>query len=306
MIKQAEAAGQAPPMPPPPPPHAPLRLESAGGYNPDSIRQKLDFIIKTNELHGLYPASRLDGIVRRLSALDWGAFSRAWGVPIDIITDLAPLALYDVAIFIDDSGSMTRGTRIDDMEALVTRITEVVTQFDDDGISVRFINADPIPAFDGLRSAADVNRVLSSISYEYDTQIGTELNKQLIQPFVVSRIKNRQLSKPVVIYVITDGEPSEPRNTMRNVLAAAMRDCQSAGLRKALAVSFAQVGADEAASKFLSELDDDKEIGDFIDTVNDYDEEALQLSRKQQSLSPFIYLLKFALGAINPRYDSLD
>lgn len=41
--------------------------------------------------------------------------------------------------------------------------------------------------------------------------------------------------------VITDGEPSEPRETMRNVLAAAMRDCQSAGLRKALAVSFAQV-----------------------------------------------------------------
>jgi hypothetical protein len=31
--------------------------------------------------------------VRRLSALDWGAFSRSWGVPIDIITDLAPLAL---------------------------------------------------------------------------------------------------------------------------------------------------------------------------------------------------------------------
>jgi hypothetical protein len=57
------------------------------------------------------------------------------------------------------------------MQALVTRITEVVTQFDEDGISVRFINADPMPAFDGLRSAADVNRMLSSISYDYDTQV---------------------------------------------------------------------------------------------------------------------------------------
>jgi hypothetical protein len=62
------------------------------------------------------------------------------------------------------------------------------------------------------------------------------------------------------------------------------------------------VGADEAASKFLSELDNDKEIGGSIDTVNDYDEEARQLTPKNQLLSPFIYLLKFALGAIDPRY----
>ena len=67
-----------------------------------------------------------------------------------------------------------------------------------------------------------------------------------------------------------------------------------------------KVGADEAASKFLCELDNDKEIGDSIDTVNDYDEEARQFTVKNQTLSPFIYLLKFALGAIDPRYDKLD
>lgn len=60
---------------------------------PVQLREKLDYIIQANSLQQLYPAERLDGVLRRLAAVDWAAFSAAWGVPLDEITDLAPLAL---------------------------------------------------------------------------------------------------------------------------------------------------------------------------------------------------------------------
>lgn len=43
----------------------------------------------------------------------------------------------------DDSGSMAfedGGDRIDDLKGILSRVAEVATLFDDDGIQVRFIN----------------------------------------------------------------------------------------------------------------------------------------------------------------------
>lgn len=47
----------------------------------------------------------------------------------------------------------------------------MVTQFDDDGISVRFINADSKPYYDGLKSPADVAMVMDTIKFEYGTKV---------------------------------------------------------------------------------------------------------------------------------------
>lgn len=84
-----------------------------------------------------------------------------------------------------------------------------------------------------------------------------------------------------------------------------MEACAASGLPKALALSFAQVGDDVGASKFLDELDNDAEIGDRIDTVGDYEAEAARLAAAHP-LSPYRYLMKLALGAIDHRYDELD
>lgn len=43
----------------------------------------------------------------------------------------------------DDSGSMVfeeRGERIDDLKLILSKVSEVATLFDDDGILVRFMN----------------------------------------------------------------------------------------------------------------------------------------------------------------------
>ena len=46
------------------------------------------------------------------------------------------LSLYDVVVFIDDSGSMLEGSKWRDLQAIVQQIVEITTQFDTDGIQV--------------------------------------------------------------------------------------------------------------------------------------------------------------------------
>lgn len=46
------------------------------------------------------------------------------------------LSLYDVVVFVDDSGSMLEGSKWRDLQAIVQQIVEMTTQFDTDGIQV--------------------------------------------------------------------------------------------------------------------------------------------------------------------------
>ena len=57
-------------------------------------------------------------------------------MPLELAHDLATLALYDIVIFADDSGSMVfeeGGERINDLKLIMGRVAEVATLFDEDG-----------------------------------------------------------------------------------------------------------------------------------------------------------------------------
>jgi hypothetical protein len=60
-------------------------------------------------------------------------------MPVELAVDLAALALFDIVIYADDSGSMTSGDgeRIEDLKLIVAKVAEVATLFDYDGIEVR-------------------------------------------------------------------------------------------------------------------------------------------------------------------------
>ena len=73
-------------------------------------------------------------------------------MPKELAIDLASLALYDIVMFADDSGSMAfeeNGERIDDLKLIASKVAEVATMFDDDGILMRFMNS-PVQG-NGLR-----------------------------------------------------------------------------------------------------------------------------------------------------------
>lgn len=64
------------------------------------------------------------------------ALGQRWNMPTELAHDLATLALYDIVIFADDSGSMIfeeGGERINDLKLILGRVAEVATLFDEDG-----------------------------------------------------------------------------------------------------------------------------------------------------------------------------
>ncbi|KAJ3116110.1 hypothetical protein HDU96_010404 [Phlyctochytrium bullatum] len=304
----------APPTTAPPPATAgyPAPSAPAPGVHPDQfniIHRHLTTLVKSNQLDIFYPPHRIQEIAGRLAKVDFTRISSAWRIPLEIAFDLAALALYDVVFYCDDSGSMSgaeNGTRIDDMKVILERVAEVATVFDDDGISVRFMNANVNG--DHITAAYQITQLLQGIPFKYTTPLGTELKKKIIDPFGLQKLRNGALGKPVLVIIITDGEPyPEPRNVVYKVIGDAKAELVKSGYPvKAITYQFAQCGRDEKAQEFLSELDSNQTIGDVIDAVSYYELECSEFAKKGVDLTPELYLVKLCVGAIDPSYDSQD
>ena len=85
-------------------------------------------------------------------------------MPMELAYSLATLALYDVIIYCDDSGSMAfeeNGERINDLKLMVGRVADVSTMFDEDGILVRFMNG--TLEGNGIRDSASAGQLISQV-----------------------------------------------------------------------------------------------------------------------------------------------
>lgn len=91
------------------------------------------------------------------------------------------------------------------------------------------------------------------------TPLGTALNQKVIQPFLMGGIQTRNLQKPILVIIITDGEPTgEPKTTVANVIKNAKNIAMNSPFGPgAIAFEFAQVGKDQAAQAYLAQLDKD-------------------------------------------------
>ncbi len=82
----------------------------------------------------------------------------------ELAYSLATLALYDIIIYADDSGSMAfeeGGERIQDLKLMVGRVADVATMFDDDGILVRFMNG--TLEGNGIRDSMSAGQLISQV-----------------------------------------------------------------------------------------------------------------------------------------------
>ena len=89
-------------------------------------------------------------------------------MPLVLAYRLATLALYDIIIYADDSGSMAfeeGGERINDLKLMVGRVADVSTMFDDDGILVRFMNG-TVEGY-GIRDSTSAGQLISQASCTY-------------------------------------------------------------------------------------------------------------------------------------------
>jgi len=331
------ASGGVPPGQPPqggqygaPPPQGgyggppPPQQVQSGPAEVQGYKQLLQACIQEKGLQNFYPPNSpiLDQIAQQ-AAPKVNQIIQRWRVAKEIANDIVKLALYDVVLYIDDSGSMQfeeEGSRIKDLRLILERVSFAATLFDADGISLRFMNTDLSgardqqgrPLQDGVATEAQIEQIMRGVQFKGLTPMGTSLRKKVIDEIVLGRAAQGQLRKPVLVIAITDGQPAgEPQNAVFDTIRYAFDTLQQRYPqygRGGVAFEFAQVGNDEMAKKFLGKLDEDPQIGPMVDCTSNFENEQEEMMRANPpvDLTPDLWIIKLLLGAIDRSYDSKD
>lgn len=220
-----------------------------------------------------YPPHKLDQVVEGLrnAPEKIRELMNEWSVGLEVATDVLKLSLYDIVIYVDDSGSIryTQGEdRLGELKRVLTLITLATTKFDQNGVSVRFMNSHE--QSDNVRSLSDIEALLSRVQFAGLTPLGTNLKQKVLEPLVVSPVRANRLEKPVLVITITDGRPAgEDPNTVANAVNYVVDEVSRSQYgRGAIALQFCQVGSDVQARQFLSELDEDPKVGPLVDCTS--------------------------------------
>lgn len=217
------------------------------------------------------------------------------------------------------------GARVAELRKIISDVVHVATLFDDDGISIRFMNDFPSnPAMDGfdmrrldrIQSEQMVEQIFSKVQYVGLTPLGTELRNKVIDPLVLGPARAGQLQKPVLVITITDGQPTgEPVNAIVDTVRYASSELSRMPQYGPGAISFqfAQVGNDQQAREFLGKLDSDPQVGQLVDCTSswcirlvscvsttdrltDFENEQMEMMQKTGSkLEPQLWVRRFIL-----------
>jgi hypothetical protein len=259
----------------------------------------------------MFPPEKLEGIVKRIgNQVD--QICVAWRLPREIGIDLVKLALFDIILFIDDSGSMQieeNGERIKDLKVILSKVAYAASLFDNDGIQARFINSNV--QGNNIRTEAQANALVQEASFRGLTQMGTSLKQKVLDPLVIGPARAGQLNKPVLVITITDGQPAgEAQDVIFNVIRQTVNELSALPQygQGAIAFQFAQVGNDLQAREFLSKLDKDPVVGKLVDCTSNFEVEQDEMSKAQPpvDLTPELWLVKLLLGSIDSSYDNKD
>lgn len=287
----------------------PQQTNQPGPYY-NAVKSRIDKVIVDKGLQHFYPPNspQYNNLLIRLSHVDFIALATKRRLPVEMAFDLAALALVDTVVFADDSGSMNfdenwnqSTEKIEDMKLIFSRIVETAVLFDDDGISIRFFNNNKV--FDNVTSEQAASQAIDNISFNGATPIGKHLVTKVFQPYVYSKVNANQFTKPVMVYIITDGAPDDKAELKYNIQQCKQWLQTTPYGKSAVNIMFAQVGRDKNASKFLRELDNDRDIGEDVDTTGNFEMEYEKYIAKGVDLTPDLWLLQMCLGAIDRNYD---
>ncbi|BEJ17719.1 hypothetical protein CspHIS471_0611200 [Cutaneotrichosporon sp. HIS471] len=278
------------------------------------IMNVLKYTVGDQGIQAFYPATqqgRLEGIANHIiQTRAVSTLAARWRIPVEKALEFTKLALFDIVLFLDDSGSMRGyedGARIEDLKVIVNYVAFVASLFDADGIEVRFLNSTAIAS--GVKNEADVQKLIEANPFKGVTNLGKEMWSKVLDPLIVRPAQKGTLQKPVLVISITDGEPyPEPAGKIREVIKDTKKALKKSRYGEdALSLQFAQVGNDKAAQDFLEKLDNDSSIGGLVDVTSNYEWEQAEIKRKTgKDLSPEDWLLKLLLGAVDTKFDAQD
>ncbi|KAM3073558.1 hypothetical protein ACMFMG_004549 [Clarireedia jacksonii] len=307
------APGQYPPPPQGGAPHQPLGyMAGTSSISAAAVKQSLEATIREKNIGSFFNPQLVEQIAA-IAPQKIDQLCKTWNIPVEMGADIAKLALFDITLFVDDSGSMVfqeNGSRIDDMKLVLQRAAFAGSLFDTDGIQVRFFNSDD--GQDNVRSAADVDALVARNKFRGLTPLGAQLKNKIINP-ILAKARHPpnapdRLVKPVLVIIITDGQPDNEREVFEVIKSASNELSRTPYGRNAISYEFAQVGTDKGATAFLKKLDDDRSIGDLIDCTSNFETEQDEMARTSPGvdLTPDLWLLKLLVGAVDSSYDSKD
>ncbi|TRX93519.1 hypothetical protein FHL15_005491 [Xylaria flabelliformis] len=189
-------------------------------------------------------------------------------VDLDIDPTLAPkiikLNIFDFIILCDNSRSMTSKRQV--LGNTLKRLAKVASVLTRTGISIRFLNHGQIRDNDlNNLFPDDVKQRVEEVQFERGSKLGTALKTKIVDP-IIEKAQSQKLKRPVIVMVITDGEPhGEPSGTLRDAIYSCKRSkaIQSYG-SAAVVFVVARIGQSKSAEKFLGELESDDKIKGMV------------------------------------------
>lgn len=266
------------------------------------VTTKIFQLLQANNLYPFYNQETLQKIVNIACLHNYPLIMQNWSIPtIDMATDLAGLALYDIALIIDDSASML--TREDGMtrwaiaQQITTSISHFATLMDSNGISIDFFNSPT--SVDNIDNPNTITKIFTQIQPYNGTPMGPAINR-VLNRLVLGKL----LTKPLNLIIITDGCPDSNSDVER----AISNYYSKAPHKRAVSFSFAQVGSDILATDWLNNLDKNNAIGQIVDVTSSFISEKRQCESINPGtiFTPSRWLLKTVLGGINQIYDGMD
>ncbi|KAH7424575.1 hypothetical protein KP509_11G014000 [Ceratopteris richardii] len=94
--------------------------------NVDILQKKLQQIMQAHQLQSFYDPQKYQAVLQKVSCIDFCDIAARMKIGIELAYDLAPLALYDIVFFCDDSGSMAfeeNGDRLDDLRYILSKVS---------------------------------------------------------------------------------------------------------------------------------------------------------------------------------------
>ena len=142
---------------------------------------------------------------------------------------------------------------------------------------------------------------------------GTRLREKILEPFVNGPLRANALTKPIALYIITDGAPyPESGDVLKDAILESHALAQNADAAGAFAVEIVQVGTDDSATEYLESFEPpqhgkpgDARFAGKVDICSDYEVEVADWAEQGNQMTPATYLAKMILSAIDPKWAAM-
>ncbi|KAE8452288.1 hypothetical protein EG329_000988 [Mollisiaceae sp. DMI_Dod_QoI] len=222
---------------------------------------------ENRQLAGFHNDQRLRDI--SMNASNWGSkISANEDFKDEYLDDLLVLGLFDTILFLDNSTSIDwepeRSTQLQDIAGSIVDVENIYENTA--SVRIEFLNGKPRD--DTASTAEEVRELIANITNHGRTPLGTQLRRKILDRFVYPKLDTKGTFRPVLVCVITDGDPQGEENNDNDMFKKEIRKCKDR-LRdrdktkvgeKHVLFQISRVGNDRGAIKFLSDLRADTEL----------------------------------------------